>query len=400
MPTKIDATYRVVTPMFCGGADQTKAELRLPSFKGVLRFWWRALAWSRYGGDIEEVGKQEDEIFGSATVGQSRMSMRLEIVRRPAEVSIGSVLAISAQNESVVGEGARYLGYGVMVAFASCKQGTKAGELTRPCLRSIETPFEFTVRLHGRCSAGQLESLLDGLKTVGLLGSMGSKGRKGYGSLALQDLRVDGTPHWEPPQSDTDLASVMDALQKRHAHETSAPFTALCSRTRHLLISSDRDDPLEMLNLIGRELVRFRSWGHNGKILGHTPSEHNFKDDHDLMKSRRRNSHPRRIAFGLPHNYGKRKEDQVGPHDEWDRRASPLFIHIHECGGLPFAILSFFPNQYLPKSDDGKSYISVGGAKVPQAPETQLYQPINDFLDRILDPNKCKEPIKAQEIGP
>ena len=32
----IHATYRMVTPMFCGGAEQ-QAEFRLASFKGVLR---------------------------------------------------------------------------------------------------------------------------------------------------------------------------------------------------------------------------------------------------------------------------------------------------------------------------------------------------------------------------
>ena len=401
MPTTIEATYRVVTPMFCSGANQTKAELRLPSFKGVLRFWWRALAWSRCKGDIEEVGKQEDKLFGSASTGQSCMSMRLEIKHEPSEVSRGSVLTVSAQNRHTVGEGARYLGYGVMAAFASHKQGIRAGELSRPCLRpSPKTPFEFTVRLRGRCGAGQVDSLLDGLKAVGLLGSMGSKARKGYGSLALHALHVDGMSHWAPPQSGTELARVVSALQRRHAHDISAPFTALCSKTRHLLISSDRDEPLAILDLIGRELVRFRSWGHNGYVLGHIRSERNFRHDHNLMKSRSRKSHPERIAFGLPHNYGKRREDQVAPDAKWDRRASPLFIHVHECDGGTFAVLSFFPNQYLPKSKDGRSYISVGGTRIAQAPEAELYRPINDFLDRIQDPGRCKEPLKAQEIGP
>ena len=50
MPTEIEATYRVVTPMFCGGAGAGSAELRMPSFKGVLRFWWRALARPRTAG--------------------------------------------------------------------------------------------------------------------------------------------------------------------------------------------------------------------------------------------------------------------------------------------------------------------------------------------------------------
>ena len=53
MVTAIEATYLVTTPVFCGGAHRERAELRPPSFKGVLRFWWRALSWSRLDGNLE-----------------------------------------------------------------------------------------------------------------------------------------------------------------------------------------------------------------------------------------------------------------------------------------------------------------------------------------------------------
>jgi CRISPR-associated protein Cmr1 len=40
----IEAVYRIVTPMFVGGADQKPYDgVRAPSFKGALRFWWRTL---------------------------------------------------------------------------------------------------------------------------------------------------------------------------------------------------------------------------------------------------------------------------------------------------------------------------------------------------------------------
>ena len=111
-----------------------------------------------------------------------------------------------------------------------------------------------------------------------------------------------------------------------------------------------------------------------------------------------RKTHPRRIAFGLPHNYAKRKDQQIGPHDRgFDRRASPLFIHIHECGTSPVAVLSFLPARFLPK---GRSAISVGGRKVAQKPEEELYRPIHGFLDRLLDPGKRKEPFTdVIEVG-
>ena len=90
MHTEIEATYRVVTPMFCGGAEPDKrAELRPSSFKGVLRFWWRALAWSRLGGDLGQIKQQEDALFGSADGGRSSVSMQFVPGAEPGSVAAG-----------------------------------------------------------------------------------------------------------------------------------------------------------------------------------------------------------------------------------------------------------------------------------------------------------------------
>ena len=396
MPIEIDATYRVLTPLFCAGTDPNRAELRLPSFKGMLRFWWRALAWARLDGDLGAIQQQEDELFGSASGGQSRVVLRAKEPPTASQVNAGDVLRI-APNRPVVGEGARYLGYGVMEAFANSKKNTKAGQLTRACLRA---PFDFTVQLRGRdLDSEAVSSLTEALKAVGLLGGMGAKSRKGYGALVLRSLRVAGEETWFAPASLEELRAAIARLGGDAQPEGVPEFTALSSKARHVLLTSDKQDPVEILDLVGRELVRYRSWGHNGKVLG-ADSEKNFKDDHDLMKKAKENrkQHPRRIAFGLPHNYGKPKDQQVGPHDkQLDRRASPLFIHIHECGGTPVAVLSFLPARFLPK---GRSDISVGGTKIEQTPEDDLYMPIHDFLDRLLDSNRRREPFtRAEEVG-
>ena len=400
MSIEIEATYRVVTPLFCGGAEPGKsAELRLASFKGVLRFWWRALAWSRCGGDLEGIRKREDALFGSAGGGQSRVSMRLNPDCAPQTIHADKVLTVSQANGSTVGEGARYLGYGVMTTF-----GSQRGQLTRACLRS---PFEFTVRLrlrdHGWDEEERkyaLASLRDVLICLGTHGGMGAKSRKGYGSLVIRSLIVDGKPGWRLPQSMNDLREALADLRRRHHAAGQPEYTAVSEQARHVLISSDKGEPLELLDLLGRELMRYRSWGHGGKVLGRE-SEKKFTDDHDLMKTdwRRRDRHPRRIVFGLPHNYGKRKDQQVGPWDDsLDRRASPLFIHIHECGTTPVAVLSFLPARFLPTD---KSDISVGGKRVRQTPEADLYRPVHEFLDRLLDPDERKEPFaEVVEVRP
>lgn len=393
---RIEATYSVVTPLFCAGADSKTPEVRLPSFKGVLRYWWRALAWSRCGGNLEVVRREEDRLFGSAGGGQSRVLMRWASPPEPTPIPVNEVLKVRAGGE-VVGDGARYLGYGVMEAFPRKNkrtgQRTAAGQLTRACL----APFDFTVQMRGRdLNEQELTLLRDSLAALGILGGLGSKSRKGYGSLVLQDLRVNGQARWSTPRSMDELRSAITAFRPGPSDgddgSGSLPeFTALSSGARHVLLSSGKSEPLELLDLVGRELVRFRSWGHHGKVLGDIESERNFQPDHDLMNlaPHKRPTHPDRIAFGLPHNYGKRKQDQVDPADGFDRRASPLFIHIHECGDRPVAVVSFLPARFLPSRPPANgATISVGGQRVSQAPEEELYSPIHDFLDRLLDRNR------------
>lgn len=390
MVTAIEATYCVTTPMFCGGAHQELAELRPPSFKGVLRFWWRALAWSRLDGKFDMIRREEDALFGSAGGGQARVSIAFATSREPTELASGQVLKDAG---AVVGEGARYLGYGVMAAFASRTQGTRPGELSRACLRA---PFEFTVRARARgLNDEQAQSLQDALTAVGLFGGMGARSRKGYGSLAIRSLRVAGAERWSVPRSTEELLQRIRAFTGADSPRDWPNFTALSGKTRHLLVTSNTKRPLELLDLIGRELMRYRSWGHNGTVLGQ-PSERNFKDDHDLMKGTQRRRHPRRVAFGLPHNYGRNHRDQVGPYESGlDRRASPLFIHLHECAGKPAAVLSLLPARFLP---DGKSDISVGGSPVRQRPEEELYGPVHQFLNRLV--NQKESPLHAKEVKP
>ena len=397
MATEIDARFLATTPLFSSGADPDRPELRLPSFKGVLRFWWRALAWSRLQGDLKAIQSEEDELFGSAREGQSRLTMRLALSDAPGPVVSGEILKVPDRG-GTVGKGARYLGYGVMEAFASRNRGTAAGQLTRACLAA---PFEFTVRMRGRrLTQTQVETLQDALIALGTLGSMGGKNRKGYGSLSLRSLWIDGAEQWSPAATIAELGTAIRKLPRADGPATFPKYTALTPGSRHVLAGSEKREPLELLDLVGRELVRYRSWGRNGKILGNQiDSERRFKDDHDLMNrpSSGRDNYPRRIAFGLPHNYGRRPEDQVGPAGSGlDRRASPLFIHIHQCGETPVAVVSIFPARFLPQ---GGSDINVGGKRVQLENEEQLYQPVHDFLNRLLDCSERKEPFtEAMEV--
>jgi CRISPR-associated protein Cmr1 len=75
--TKLTAEFKIVTPLFVGGANPQSSELRVPSIKGVLRFWWRALALGRLH-SVKGVRAEEARIFGS-TKGQSSVKLLLSL---------------------------------------------------------------------------------------------------------------------------------------------------------------------------------------------------------------------------------------------------------------------------------------------------------------------------------
>ncbi len=394
----IEVAYTVETPLFMAGADQNSAELRLPSFKGVLRFWWRALAWPRMEGDLEAIRQEEAWVFGSSDGGQSHVILSMAPRRQPGVLRKGAKLMDGAR---VVGEGSRYLGYGLMHAFSSKKTGVEAGELTRPCLPQ-GFGFNVTLLLRDRDSWSdqRIHGLVDALKALGLFGGMGARSRRGWGSLRLDRIVIDGKEEWQAPGDVDSLVRELARLAGVDGGPERYPeYTAFSSKSRFVVVGGGRTS-LHMLDLVGKELLRYRGWGHNGKVLGE-PSEKKFKDDHDLMKGMlgNVNKHPLRVAFGLPHNYGKSPSQQVGPADKkLDRRASPLLIHVQRVGNKPVAVVSFFPAVFLPGD---RPKISVGGRKIDLAPLDELYRPIESFLDRLVDEKKRKEQFDlAKEVTP
>lgn len=65
---------QTVTPLFLAGADQSTAELRPPTFRGLMRYWYRALAGGIVGTDgngLKLVAEQEANIFGATDKGSS-----------------------------------------------------------------------------------------------------------------------------------------------------------------------------------------------------------------------------------------------------------------------------------------------------------------------------------------
>jgi len=342
MAYRLSAGFSVNTPLFGGGAQpDASAELRPPSLKGVLRFWWRALAWSQHAGDLPKIRSEEARIFGDAggekSGGQASFLLRVQHGPLPRCLGKGEILT----PKQPAGPGARYFGYGLMDAF-----GAKAGQLKRPCL---PTPITFTAELVSR--DGLDSTVVEALKLMGLLGGLGSRTRRGWGSLGLLSLKQNDNEIWRAPSTiDGYKSDLLKLLSGTAAADAEPPYSALSRHTR-IDIVGKAPDPLRLLNTVGEEMLRYRSWGKNGQVLGRD-SERNFQPDHDWSKNPEGVTgirHPRRVIFGLPHNYSKTLGVTA---EHFDRRASPLMIHIHRLTDQnQVAVLTVLRSAFLPRGE-------------------------------------------------
>jgi CRISPR-associated protein Cmr1 len=383
--TRIEATYRITTPMFCGGADQDFAELRLPSFKGALRFWWRSLMWNKVN-EEKKLRKREAELFGSSDqgIGQSKVKMQLIQEELQTPFMKDDIWAGGELN------GAYYLGYGVVEAFGSRRKGTKSGQLIRPMIPG----GQFTVRLKlgPKVEKEQQDEVQNALILLGTVGGLGSRSRKGFGSLTLTELFIDDKSielNPDPGVRIQEIFTELNAMQPK--------WTAWSDKSRLLTVECNSHaggaNALDLLDELGREQVHFRSWGNrrpDGEmhtVLG-KKSEKNFPEDHDLSKGKPvRIKHPKRIVFGLPHSYmtGKVEPDNKN----LNRRASPLFIHIHQIdeNSQPVGVVTFLPSLFLPKGEMIKSFNKT----VLLDTSDNFWEPIHGYLNRLMGKGKTKK---------
>jgi len=293
----IEATYRIVTPMFIGGANGEPSDgIRPPSFKGALRFWWRALHWAKfYKGDeaeaLKALHKKECELFGSAAKDK-KGGQGIFLLTISKQLSTGELISDWPKANT----GAGYLAYGILE-----NKGGKSGKAT-PHKKGIKEGSNFTAQLVFKNNAEQkdIESIEKALEALGLLGGLGSRGsRRGMGSISLlKDGKLMSMKSYKNKL--TELFSTQVA---------GAPYTAISIGCSYQL---DREyaDPRKALDAVGKKYKE-----HRKEIV---------KDEH------------KRIPFGLP----------LPEVEEKLRRSSPMLIHVQAISDKLFVpVVVFMPSK-------------------------------------------------------
>ena len=369
-PKVLEAEFEIVTPMFLGGAEHEASRIRGTAVKGALAFWWRALNFARFvkeqGGDankaLEAMRTRERALFGSSQEGlgafllrvEERKDGKLETIEPPAQLRMKS----GGLEGDVIGVGARYLGYGIINAFYSRVTRKKEGELERNCFAAGQR-FSLELAFRPNANAADIEEIIDALKLFGLLGGLGARMRRGWGSVALISLTAENLPEgvdaaWQAPESREDYIARLKELFIGHPSlqqsGTDWLLTAFAKESQIHVGTNGGSNPLDVLNNLGNGFLRYRGW-RNG--------DRNFKDDHDWFKTDKGDPKsfrcpPKRTAFGLPHNYAKwlgvtaPDDAKTEPKKEYDRRASPILFHIHKTqDGQCFYVVTYMPTRFM-----------------------------------------------------
>lgn len=341
-PQSLTALYRITTPMFLGGDDQQAdgTHFRNASFKGALRFWWRALNWGRVlresGGDstqaLRALHEQEGALFGLASDGK---------YSRQSAVQISSTLSGTKRAE----KGTELPGLDYLL-------GQGLYHFKQKALRSYLQGGEVAVTLHFKpgTPAADTAAVRQAAIALGLFGGLGSRARSGLGSLALQSLRDNDTA----AQDFTTEESLKDFIATQDfTAPPDAPLSAFTQGTR-IDLSLTAPKALDALSAVGKEMQLYRSYGQKGKV-GNQPARRNFVADHDNALAATQGQPlqrlPKRAVFGLPHNYffssTGGKLDLTA--EKEGRRAAPLLVHIHALQDGRFAaIQTLLPGVFLP----------------------------------------------------
>lgn len=389
-PKETKLHYRITTPMFLGEADAESVDAKIfrnASYKGALRFWWRATQWGKFlseaGRDVRaalsELHKKEGELFGLASDGENskQSCVRIRSTIEGAEKnSNGSISSLSY----LLGQGLYHFKNGVLREYIS------GGDI------------HVTLVFDAKAADADIQSVERAAIALGLFGGLGSRSRKGLGSLSLQSItHTDGKE-----ESFTKLSDIETFIGKLDFPEIAEPPLTALSKASRIVVTGKDSSASRALKAVGDEMQLYRGYGRRNDRSGQhevngKPALQNFKADHDeVLKAAQAGGAPKALpmrgVFGLPHNYffsSNGAKMDIAP-EGGGRRASPLFIHVHALEDGFVAIQTLLPAMFLHSSIAVEAKPGKGRVQKIASLRTD-YTIIHNYLDGFKNDPAFKE---------
>ncbi|MGB0524169.1 MAG: type III-B CRISPR module RAMP protein Cmr1 [Flammeovirgaceae bacterium] len=330
-------TFKILTPLFLGGANPSIPEIRPPSIKGALRFWYRLYHPTT---DMAQLAKEENALFGG--VGESASKSRL-ILRIPHQElkpsnhplpkeTVRYTKYVNGRERSFPINLLEYLCYGTYEY-----QKGKGNVFTRSYIKENESfTLHYSIR---KATETDQEVITKAFDCLIAFGGLGSRSRNGFGSLSCKELA-------------TDYFQLAKTLQQRSLKLSN--YTA--ASTELALFETPQDYP---------------TWHAALAALGkaYRTSRMDVEPKHRYQK---------RAYLAAPIIVDKKQESFL------DRHAKPYFMNIVEQNGRYKGIVLFLPYAFLADSDDFSDREKARHLQEYQTVTKQFNQLLEGHLKQVL----------------
>jgi len=352
---ELNFSLKVVSPAFIAGGEEEIPRyrkgkpvihriigpvgdgLRIPSLRGVLRFWFRAKNGHM---SISQLKTAEGKVFGDTNIGQGIKIIPTSLDQWDPQIVTGSYPEV-------------YMGYGPMNHVPGVG-GTSHN--TNAHRDAIPPNKMFHFRAIG--NDVQVEELKRCLCLLHLFGGVGSRSRRGWGALAVMG---DFMPPLKQGESVTKwfkdvLKDIWINSPKPSSIKQQPSFSTFYEKTEIRISQSPFSTYSEVINEFYQRFKKVRLYNihrpHTSPALA--LNDHNW-EVRDSALTQDIHNVPLRLAFGMPYHPQSRrnnwdieyfgyvgKPSNPGKFEKIDRRSSPLFLKVFEAPNQNLYAVSLF----------------------------------------------------------
>ncbi|GAK61609.1 hypothetical cytosolic protein [Candidatus Vecturithrix granuli] len=295
----IEFVVQTVTPMFMAGADGQHFELRPPSLKGDLRFWWRAYYWGKNARTvtIDEIRTEEGKIFGTTENGGCKSGFALKISHPQLNPTMSKFpkhdIQVVSRGRSFPINILEYLAYGTYEY-----QRGQGNVFSR---QYLPPGHEMTVTLLPRQEVNE-NDIVKSFYFLVMFGGLGSKSRNGFGSIAIKNS--DMFKRYGLPESFPDKQFFTMNLSNNHHLP---PFTAFSKGMRVFKLKPPKTSQ--------DQYPRWKTWDDCLAELGKI-----YREARGKLEPK--HQYEQRQYIGAPIIVAKSQQSHL------DRHAKPYFIRV------------------------------------------------------------------------
>lgn len=251
---KLEYECEVLTPMVIGGAGEETTEIRVPSVKGMLRYWWRVM--QAYSGitDINLLRDKEGMLFGC--IGEKGKALK-------SNVSVRSFL----QEEPKIDQNVNFFRYA-----RGKKSSNKAGldKGTRFIIQFIINDLPYSTESNKNLSSIDIaKEVQNSFETLALLGGLGRRTRRGFGVFKINKKTQTIIRQGKKDKTILPCISIDDLIKKKGRKSTYGLHVEKILTFKS--VYDNVEDILEIIDKISheqRDVLAKQYPNHIGKALG------------------------------------------------------------------------------------------------------------------------------------